>query len=65
MKKLAPSSLADIAKEIATDADKFTISFPQDLKVSHEMTTEPTARTLQEHYENIARKLFATGTNAG
>ncbi|CAN0583970.1 unnamed protein product, partial [Ectocarpus sp. 12 AP-2014] len=32
VKKLAPSSLADIAKEIATDADKFTISFPQDLK---------------------------------
>lgn len=31
--KLAPNSLADIAKEIATDADKFTISFPQDLKV--------------------------------
>lgn len=34
VKKLAPSSLADIAKEIATDADKFTISFPQDLKVT-------------------------------
>lgn len=33
MKKLAPQNLADIAKEIATDADKFTISFPQDLKV--------------------------------
>lgn len=36
MKKLAPSSLADIAKEIATDADKFTISFPQDLKVTRQ-----------------------------
>lgn len=34
VKKLAPNSLADIAKEIATDADKFTISFPQDLKAS-------------------------------
>lgn len=33
VKKLAPASLADIAKEIATDADKFTISFPMDLKV--------------------------------
>lgn len=38
VKKLAPSSLADIAKEIATDADKFTISFPQDLKVETKAT---------------------------
>lgn len=39
MKKLAPASLADIAKEIATDADKFTISFPQDLKVRNQPRT--------------------------
>ena len=34
VKKLAPGSLSDILKEVATDADKFTIQFPQDLKVS-------------------------------
>lgn len=43
VKKLAPQNLADVAKEIATDADKFTISFPQDLKVTlqsaHDMRT--------------------------
>lgn len=33
VKKLAPGSFADILKEVATDADKFTIQFPQDLKV--------------------------------
>lgn len=33
VKKLAPGSLSDILKEVATDADKFTIQFPQDLKV--------------------------------
>ncbi|CAM9771128.1 unnamed protein product [Sphacelaria rigidula] len=38
VKKLAPASLADIAKEIATDADKFTISFPMDLKVETKAT---------------------------
>lgn len=39
VKKLAPGSLSDILKEVATDADKFTIQFPQDLKVSLALAT--------------------------
>lgn len=33
VRKLAPGSIIDLMKEITTDADKFTITFPQDLKV--------------------------------
>lgn len=68
MKKHAPRTLADIAKEIATDADKFTITFPQDLKVRCQLETQ-----LQGGWElrrveycgELSRRWGKTERNAG
>lgn len=38
IKKFAPEDITDIFKEIATDADKFNLQFPQDLKVETKAT---------------------------
>lgn len=60
---MAPSSLADIAKEIATDADKFTISFPQDLKVNSRSDLNSSFGSFPQdlkvtNHDNLIRLLF-------